>query len=153
MRLFPYAICGLGNVSKVIECNNLHQDKSISYYNWHCFRFLNLDYSGHPNCYCEWKLRLIKHYKIQVLIICSVTNVDLISMTLHSPLVITWLDCFSSCLSAFLILWLFSCFFAHPRGVWVMGREREGEWIDQMGYHLYFSPLIMVLVGSEVRKR
>lgn len=48
---------------------------------------------------------------------------------------------------------LFSCFFAHPRGVWVMGRERGGERIDQMGYRLYFSPLIMVLVGSEVRKR
>lgn len=153
MRLFPYAICELGNVNKAIECSNLHQDKSVSYYNWHCFQFLNLDYNGHPNCYCEWKLRLIKCCKTQVLIICSVTNVDLVLMTLYSQLVITWLDCFSSFLSVFLILWLFSCFFAHPRGVWAMGREIGGEWIDQIGCRLCFSPLVMVLVGSEVRKR
>lgn len=34
-----------------------------------------------------------------------------------------------------------------------MGRERGGKRTDQTGSRLSFSPLIMVLVGSEVRKR
>lgn len=75
-------------------------------------------------------------------------------MTLYSQLVATWLAyCFSSFLSVFPILWLFSCFFALPGGVWAMGREREGKWADQIVYCFYFSPLMMVLMRNEVRKR